>query len=140
MKQITGQDKILLGIDKKTNENIYITKPSWDCGWYWSFGYLGNKNCHYHLDGYQNSRNINMYDALLSDYELSENIKKNLWVFCELALSIYALKRSSELFGRGGMHMSTNPCKDIIKNEEFATNINNIILPEVMQKFWDLIN
>ncbi len=60
MKQITGAAKVLFGVDNESKENIYISKPTWDCDSYWSFGYLGNRNCHYHLDGYANGRNINM--------------------------------------------------------------------------------
>lgn len=137
MKEIIGNNKVFFGT--KDGEKMYITKPTWDCDWYWSFGYLGNNNCHYHLDGYQKGRNINMHDALMQDYELSENIKNNLWVFCELALSIYQLKSTAELLGRGGAHMTTNPCKDIILDKEYTDRINNEVLPVVMQKFWDLI-
>jgi hypothetical protein len=135
--QIEGANKILLGQLKDTGENIWISKPSWDCDWYWSFGYLGNRDCHYHLDDYQNGRNINMYDALKTDYILSENIKDNLWVFCELALSIYQLKHTVELLGRGGSHMTTNPCKDLIKDEAYTKHINEVVLPKVMQHFWN---
>jgi len=34
--------KTFLGISE--GEKIYLTAPSWDCGWYWRFGYLGNVN------------------------------------------------------------------------------------------------
>jgi hypothetical protein len=49
MKTLSNYEKILLGYNN--NEPIYLSPPSWDCGWYWGFGYLGNKNCHYHVDG-----------------------------------------------------------------------------------------
>lgn len=29
---------------------IYLTDFSWDCGWYWSGGYLGNRDCLFHFD------------------------------------------------------------------------------------------
>ena len=31
-------------------ENIYLTDFKWACGWYWSGGYLGNRNSHFHFD------------------------------------------------------------------------------------------
>lgn len=136
---INGKDKILLGVNK-SSENIYIYKPTWDCGWYWSFGCLGNKNQHYHLSGYKNGRNINMYDALMGDYDLTEKIKNNLWVFCELALTIYSLKESAEVFGRGGSHMTNNPFASDIKNVGYTDHINNVLLPKIIQGFWDLIS
>lgn len=120
MDEITGNERIFFGTHKASGKNVYITKPKWDCGWYWSFGYLGNENWHYHLDGYKNGRNINMRDALITDYELSEKIMGQLWTFCELALSIYQLKATAELLGRGGSHMSKNPCADLILDKDYA--------------------
>jgi hypothetical protein len=137
---IEGKDKILLGKDKQTGENIYLSKPTWDCGWYWSFGYLGNKNCHYHLNGYANGRNINMYDALIADYDLNETIKANLWVFCEVVKTIYSLKEAAEVLGRGGSHYTTNPFQALIKDVEYTKHLNEKVLPEVMQGFWGMFS
>lgn len=140
MKQITGAEKVLFGVDNESKENIYISKPTWDCDWYWSFGYLGNKNCHYHLSGYSRGRNINMYEALLADYKLKPAIKENILAFCELSKTIYALKESAELFGRGGMHYTKNPFAADIKNVDFTKHINDVLLPKVIQGLWDLVN
>ncbi len=40
---IKGKGIILFGVDKGTKENIYLSKPTWDCDWYWSFGYFNIK-------------------------------------------------------------------------------------------------
>lgn len=122
--------KYFFGIRKADKVRIYLTAPSWDCGWYWGFGYLGNKYEHYHLSSYQ-QRNINMYDALLADYDLAEGIKKNLWKFCELVTTAYTLKKTAEVLGRGGSHYTTNPVADIIKNGEEVERINKAVLPEI---------
>ena len=127
-------EKVFFGIRKSDNERIYLTMPSWDCGWYWGFGYLGNKNEHYHLSGYANGRNINMYDALLADYDLNENIKTNLWCFCELFKTAYALKETAEILGLGGSNYTANPCKDIIINKEEIKRINDIVLPAIFNE------
>jgi hypothetical protein len=156
MHAITGKNKILLGIDKDTREKIYLSKPTFDCGHYWGFGYLGNKNCHYHLNAYQQKthfleladgtykhliekRNVHIKDCLEADYDLNPTIQANIWVFCELALSIYTLKAAAEVLTRGGAHTTTNPCKDIIKDEKQAAHLNGVVLPEVIQTLWDLI-
>jgi len=50
-----SEEKILLGFTKKelTGESrrIYLTDFSWDCGWYWGGGYIGNRDLHCHFDG-----------------------------------------------------------------------------------------
>jgi len=154
-QSIKGKDKVFFGKNEH-GERIYLQKPTWDCGWYWSFGYLGNKDCHYHLDGYQKKdhclkledgnykhitekRNICMRDALLADYELNPVIEENLWVFCELALSIYSLKETAEVLGRGGSHMTNNPCQSVIKNKTEVKRINEIVIPALCQELWDML-
>lgn len=155
-KIIKGRDKILLGIDKETKERIYLSKPSFDYSWYWGFGYLGNSNCHYHLNGYQTKnrlvyneagkllsiteqRNISMYDALLEDYELNPKIKTNLWQFCELVQSIYTLKDAAELFSRGGSHYTTNPDQKLLKDSSLYEKLTFELIPKQCQTLWDLI-
>lgn len=136
---IEGNEKEFFGVRKKDGAKIYISKPSWDCGWYWGFGYLGNKNEHYHLHGYQNGRNINMYDALKQDYDLNPKIEADLWKFCELVLCAYALKETAEVLGRGGSHMSQNPCADLIKNPDEVKRINEIVLPAIFNEIQNIL-
>jgi hypothetical protein len=123
-----------LGKRKDSRHSVRIIAPKWQCEWYWSFGWLETSNEHYHLDGYQNGRNINMYDALKFDYVLNENIDKNLYLFCELSLTAYSLKKTAEVLGRGGSHMCTNPLSELIKNSKEVDRINKIILPAVFNK------
>ena len=40
-----------LGKLKGSPENVYLYDFSWDCGWYWGGGYIGNRNFHAHFDG-----------------------------------------------------------------------------------------
>ena len=43
-----GKMVYLVGINQH-NEKVFLEAPSWDCGWYWGFGYL---------ETYTNNRNI----------------------------------------------------------------------------------
>lgn len=128
-------EKYFLG--KVDGEKIYISAPSWDCGWYWGFGYLGNKNCHYHLNGIGKNENINFRDALLKHFDTNTSIFKHdglTWVFCELVLTAYTLKETAETLGRGVSHMTTNPLTDLIKNETEVKRINEIVLPSIFNE------
>lgn len=136
---IQGKDKVFLGHEKGTKVRIYIEKPKWNCGWYWGFGYLGNSNCHYHLNGFNNGRNINMHDALLKDYDLNPNIEKILWQFCEQAKTIYSLKEAASCFHLGGSHYTANNAAEQIKAFDPENGLNKVLLLELMQIFWNLI-
>ena len=130
--------KVEFGVHKASGETIYLTLPTWDCNWYWSFGYLGNRNWHYHLSGYAEGRNICMHDALLSDYELVPALAAKLWVFCELAHTAYTLKAAAEVLGRGGSHQTTNPCAATIKNQAEVERINTVVLPAIFAQILDI--
>ena len=170
MEPIKGSEKVFFGDRKADNVRIYLSKPSFDCGWYWGFGYLGNSREHYHLHEYAEkdhhlkledgsfkllteARNMSMYDALLEDYKLNPdilgpidrltswkfNMYPRLYTFCELALTAYALKEAAEVLGRGGSHMTKNPCAVIIKNPEEVKRINEIVLPTIFNQIAELI-
>lgn len=157
MTTTNWKNKVFFGKRKEDNANIYLSAPTWDCGWYWGFGYLGNKNEHYHLSSYKQkthcltddkgkfhliteSRNKNMYDCLKEDYELNPNILHHLWQFCELVSSAYSLKETAEILGRGGSHFTTNVCKDIITNSDEVKRINGAVLPSIFNAIHEILN
>lgn len=138
MKNSTKFKKaVFFGIRKDDKKRINMSAPSFDCEWYWSFGYLGNKNEHFHLDSYLNG-NKNMYDCLIENYDLNPHIKDNLWLFCELSITIYTLKVAAEVLGRGGSHLTSNPVKDTIINSNEVKRINEEVLPALFDSMYDL--
>ena len=128
---ICKENRYLLGF--KDFRPVYMTMSAWECGWYWSFGTLGSKSEYYPLSGYRNGRNISMYDALKLDYDLCEALRDDatLWKFCELATSVYTLKNTAELYGRGGSHITENPLSSLIRNEAESVRINDVVLPAI---------
>ncbi len=145
MKTIKQEGKILIG--KHDNENIYLSVPTWECGWYWSFGYLVNENCHYHLNRIQQQEhptgNINLFDAIKKHFgdTLCRPLQneKNLWTFCDLVQTAYTLKETAEVLGRGGSHYTINPLKELIENQAEVKRINEIVLPEIFDAIYNII-
>jgi hypothetical protein len=130
--------KFKLGVVE--GEAIYISPPSWDCGWYWGFGYLGNRHCHYHLDGLSAGKNQNLYDAMREHFGDSLTIpSEKLWEFCELAKTAYSLKETAEVLGRGGSHYSHNPCEELVKNPIETARINEVVLPAIFNAINDIL-
>ncbi len=133
--------KILMG--QVDGENIYLSPPSWDCGWYWGFGYLGNNSTHYHLNGL--SKNKNLFDAIKAHFDagtlnpcLTYSENKRLWIFCELVETAYTLKKTAEVLGRGGSSYTTNPIAELIKNKKEVERINKIVLPAIFEEIYKL--
>lgn len=130
------REKTLLGV--VDNEKIYLTAPSWNCEWYWGFGYLGNDNCHYHIDGLDNKKNL--HDAITEHFGNSFIIRtSDCWTFAELMSSFYKLKEAAEVLGRGGSNLTTNPSNDVIMNKEEVERINNIVLPHIFDEIYKIL-
>ena len=140
--QTIWKSRIFLGKRKQDNRRIYLSAPSWDCDWYWGFGYLGNSREHYHLEDYQAEngvkRNVNMRDALLEDYKLNLKIHKNLWVFCELSKTAYILNKAAKVYYFGSTNYTTNPCAEFVKNENEYRRINWVVLPKIFDTMHEL--
>lgn len=145
------KEKTLLGMHD--NEKIYLSHPLWDCEWYWGFGYLGNENCHYHVDGLKKIETynfekqmwqyefVNLYDGFKKHFSDSFVVKKDadIWKLAELFCTFYTLKEAAEVLGRGGYHYTTNPCKDTIINKGEVERINNIVLPAVFDEIYKIL-
>ena len=127
-------DKIYLG---NTTEygRLYLSKHSWDCGWYWGFGYIGNSRLHMHIDSLINGE----YDVN-KIFDGSTGITQDQWwIIRDLFRQAYALKAAAEVYQYGG-HQTTKPgMTDCIKNLEMAARINKD-LEIVLDKVWDFLS
>jgi len=152
MNTLSNYNKIALG--KVDGKNIFLSPPSWDCNWYWGFGYLGNRDCHYHIDGLKKIETyniekstweyefVNLFDGLKKHFGETFIVKEDgdIWTLAELFQTFYALKETAEVLGRGGSHYTNNPCKDLIINKYEVTRINNVVLPQVFEEIYKILN
>ena len=137
-------NKILLGKIKQDagtsadGENVWLTKQEWACGWYWSFGYLGNKNCHFHFDSLlyiKDSKGSVKFCA--SDLFESTNISdKEWWVMRDLFVQAYALQKAAEVYRYGGHQSSLAGVTDLIKDEDMTKRLN-ADLEKILNALWD---
>lgn len=143
-----GKDIYLLGKDKD-GTMYWLEAPSWDCGWYWGFGYVetytNNRNpdkasdisSHTHAEGYLVGV-ANIYDALLwaeRTFSYSEG-----WQLTELFRQFYLLKgmASFSCRDRPSCHVTKSPV-DHGDRKEWAREINEVMLPLVMGKIMEIL-
>lgn len=128
--------KVLLGSNHAEGK-IYLIKPKWECDWYWSFGWIGNNDLLINLDKLGNSNIYDNIKGFIPDAQLSGT---NLWKFCELAESIYTLKKSAELFHRGGSHIiHIQKYKEIMQNKEQCRHLNYVIIPALIDELYKVL-
>ena len=146
-----GKDVYLLGED---SEGIlyWLEEPSWDCGWYWGFGYVetytNNRNpghskdinSHQHIEGFLGDQRDGTYVHNLYDSPVFEKPtfnEKEGWQLTELFQQFYLLNRMGEFTHRErpGCHVTTSPVDhgDLITwnrkiNEEMIPRITKEIL------------
>ena len=146
-----GKDCYLLG---KDSDGVYywLQESKFDCGWYWAIGYVetytNNQNphisrdinSHQHFDGLFFNKNKCSYDVFNEFFEESTLDKKELWTFLELMKSLYTLRKYSDMLHIGGSHFTSNPCKEIIKNDDEYDRINKIVIPALLEKVYSMLS
>jgi len=123
-------EKLLLGMNG--DEHIYVTKHKWDCEWYWSFGYLGNKSNHYHFDKKYLDGSWYPVDLLLTKTKVTEH---QWWNILDLFKQAYGLKRAAAIYRHGGHLAVKNEVVTIINNKDKADAVNRD-LEVVLDHLW----
>lgn len=131
---ILGSTYYLLGIDKN-KVKYYLEKGKFECGWYWSGGYIEtfNRNksdidLHTHYDtGDVNGLRFSYYDEFDKIFKVCTLTDSEKWKFHELMRTFYTAKEAMEMSYRGGSHVTTNPLSDLIQNKAVYDHYNNLI-------------
>ena len=148
-----GKDQYLLGIDAQ-GVKYWLSAPSWDCGWYWGFGYVStftnnnypNKsrdiNSHEHIDssfmGKQDEQYIhNIFDS--PRFTRTTFSKSEGWELSELFDQFYFLKSAAENFGRGKCHIAETKIQKW-QDKALAEKINKELIPRVTARIIEILS
>ena len=159
-----GKKIYLLGIDKE-NKYFWLESPSFDCGWYWGFGYIerytNNKNperakdtaSHTHFKGgiigeqefYDYKKRCfrkGEYKHHLNEHDLKASVLSDdeSWELSELMNSYYLLRETAEFFNHGGSHTTKNPLEDDLKKPDLVKEINWVLLPKIFKEVDKLLS
>lgn len=154
----------LLGEDKN-GIKYWLESPTWDCGWYWGFGYVetytNNNNpekskdisSHEHIDGSFIGKH-EYYDVDIKGFKLGEYIhniydsprltrttfdEKTGSILSELFQEFYTLKKTAELFHSAGAQVTTSPIADLLKKEDYEKHINEVLIPAITNNIIELL-
>jgi hypothetical protein len=131
-------EKIYLGVNRN-GDSISLYKHKFDCGWYWGFGYVGNRNLHYHLESM--IRHPQEYCERWTDvtYQFQQTwiTQSQWWILRDLFIQAYAIKKCAETYKLGGYQTSDAGPYRVI-SEEMATRLN-ADLGQLLDTIWDLL-
>ena len=154
----------LLGIDKD-NQYFWLESPSFDCGWYWGFGYIerytNNKNpsvakditSHSHFKGeiigqqdfYDSEKGCfrqGDYKHHLNEHDLKASVlsESESWKLSELMNSFYILQETAGFFKSGSAGVTENPLSKDLKNKSIRKKINEVLLPKIFKEIDKLLS
>jgi hypothetical protein len=112
-------NKIYLGKSEELG-HIYLRWHKWDCNLYWSFGYLGNDDCHYHFKSYLDGKHWKVEQVFKSTWITQEL----WWVMLDLFKQAYALKNAAEIYRHGGYITSKPGITDLLADPVKAAGLN----------------
>lgn len=147
-----GKEVYLLGKDEY-GILYWLCEPSFDCNWYWGFGYISsytdNDNpkwardicTHQHfqmfLDGIHGNFYVDAWKYFFNESTLSD---EEVWHLMELMKTAYALKEMAAIYHRGGSNISKPICKKLLINTDKEKEINEILLPKIFEEIKKLLS
>lgn len=145
-----GQTYYLLGKDKD-GIKYWMPAASWDCDWYWGFGYVQSftnnfrPNCAHDTTSHQHfsvffGGPADCYKEFNDFFVEHPFTQSEVWTLLELMKSFYTLREYADMLYNGGAHMAKNPCKNTIKNDEERNRINKIVLPAVFEQVYSILS
>lgn len=141
-----GVDRFLLGIRKEDGKKVYLTKATWDCGWYWGFGYInsfkrGDTYDHQHFDVLFLKNNI--FDSFKEYFENTTLTDDEIWLLLSYMKEFYIAQKYAELLQHGGYITSRAISfieeKNKEENQKEIERINKTLLPELFEKIYKLL-
>ena len=153
------KDIYLLGQDE-AGTNYWLEAPSWDCGWYWGFGYVEtytNNRCpgkshdiqsHQHIDSSfmgrvsENGDYIhNIYDAPLLAGGTTFTEEEG-WELSELFKQFYTLRNASDFFHACNANVTSRVGVEHDKEKclEIYDYINKTMIPAITKRIIEILS
>lgn len=146
-----GKKRFLLG-RFKYGEEFWLEQASFDCGWYWGFGYIETKDSHQHYNGlalckpeYYDMelkvwRHREFVHILRDNPEIAETVLTDAeqWELSDLMKTFYTLKDAAELYHQGNSHYTGNVGLDLTDTAA-EKHINEVLLPKVFKRVYELL-
>ena len=141
MKKIKNDMGYLLGEDINGTKH-YLQIASWDCEWYWGFGYIISKYSWLHFDTLflNNGGYVEEFKKFFIKTPLTDN---EIWELLGYMKEFYVLKEYAELLKHG--NYITSSAKHVLDTQFEHDNlkeyerINKVILPTLFEKIYKML-
>ena len=150
MTKAFGKNIYLLGRDAE-GTNYWLEEPTWDCDWYWGFGYVetytNNMNpklakdilSHQHFNGLFLSGRQNAFDEFKDFFAETPLTDDEIYELVDYMQTFYTLSKAAEVFRHGYSWQTARAKLDVLKDEHIENRINKTMLPELFEKVKKLL-
>ena len=149
-KQYAFEKEIYLLGEDADGIKYWLEEASWDCDWYFGFGYI---ETYTNNDNPSEARDIsshNHYDSkILKNGVCPDDFKKifietpltdgEIWRLNELMETFYILKKYHALIHRGSTNITNNPIKEILKNKNEFLRLKNDVFPKLFEEIYKIL-
>lgn len=143
-----GKDVYLLGTDAQ-GVKYWLESPSWDCGWYWGFGYIQTYVRNQMPDRAKDIDSHEHAENFLSEWFTEWNnstprlsmqtfSSQEGWELSELFAQFYFLKSAAENFGRGKCYVANTSAPNWEK-KDLVKEINEKLIPAVTARIIEIL-
>ena len=159
VRVFNGKKLFLLG-KGANDEKFYLNEATWDCDWYWGFGYVKtfekyhkDWSSHTHIkDNFIGQQTI--YDwhnckHYLTDYVYNIYDNKKLvettfskeegWKLSELFNQYYYFRSVSDMLHCGGTNTTKANTEQFAGGEDIYKTINEVYLPNIFKQIEDIL-
>ena len=142
-----GKKRYFLGIRKEDKKKVYLTEATWDCDWYWGFGYIETFSRNDVYD-YQHFDNLflknNIFNGFKNYFEETSLTDDEIWILLGYMREFYVMKEYAEILQYGN-HITSKAIgvleeKNKEKNREEVERINKILIPDILNKIYKLLS
>ena len=143
MRLFNDKKYYLLGKRKEDNRKVWLEEGSWDCDWYWGLGYIEifsykykDIDEHTHFDSL--FKNIDNWNEYFSETTLT---KEEMFELFEMMRLLYTSRHYSDM-----LHVGANitgrrkDLQDIYKNDTEYNRINKEVIPQLLNKVYELLS
>lgn len=150
------KDVYLLGTDEDDTK-YWLEAPSWDCGWYWGFGYVetyqNNRKPSIARDIYSHQHINSSFTGKMENGEYIHNIydchkltavtftESEGWKLSELFRQFYLLKEMADFTHKDlpGCHVTSSPVNhgDL---KDWNKKINEVMIPAITAKIIEILS
>lgn len=144
-----GKQKVFLLGEDEYGVKYWLKEASWDCSWYWGFGYIetysSNNDPRNSIDINSHEHAENFYSNWFTQWNGSKPrlvettfTEKEGWELSELFEQFYLLAKTAEYFGRGKSNVADTSI-EAYKKPELVKQINEVRLPIIFNRIYEIL-